>query len=245
MDKKHIRKILKDVGSGKMKTSQAMDALKGFPYDDMGFAKIDTHRDLRKGFPEVVFCEGKSKDQIVGIFKRRKTATVMATRAGLDIYEAVKKERKDAVYYNDARIIFAGKKKKKTGKTIFVASAGTSDIPVAEEAAVTAEMLGNKVERSYDIGVAGMHRMLASHKKLTKANVVIVVAGMDGALPSLVGGVVSRPVIAVPTSIGYGANFEGLAPLLTMLNSCAPGVATVNIDNGFGAGYMASLINRK
>ena len=245
MDKKQIKKILEDLEAGRIRSGQAMDALKRFPYDDIGFAKIDTHRDLRKGFPEVVFCEGKSKNQVVRIFKRRKTATVMATRADKDIYEAVKKERKDAVYYGDARIIFAGKKKRRTGKTIFVASAGTSDIPVAEEAAVTAEMLGNKVERSYDIGVAGMHRMLASHKRIIKANVVIVVAGMDGALPSLVGGVVSRPVIAVPTSVGYGANFRGLAPLLTMLNSCAPGVAAVNIDNGFGAGYIASLINRK
>ncbi|MGB2601492.1 MAG: nickel pincer cofactor biosynthesis protein LarB [Candidatus Omnitrophota bacterium] len=245
MDKKQIKKILKDVESGKMSTVKAMCALKSFPFDDMGFAKIDTHRDLRKGFPEVIFCEGKSEKQIVEIFKRRRTGTIMATRASRDIYNAVKDARKDAVYYSDARIIFAGKKKRKTGKTIFVASAGTSDMPIAEEAAVTAEMLGNKVERSYDMGVAGMHRMLASRKKLTSANVVVVVAGMDGALPSLVGGMVSRPVIAVPTSVGYGANFEGLAPLLTMLNSCAPGVAAVNIDNGFGAGYMASLINRK
>ncbi|MBD3426820.1 MAG: nickel pincer cofactor biosynthesis protein LarB [Candidatus Omnitrophica bacterium] len=245
MEKRQIRKILKEVKDGKISTDRALEALRAFPFDDMGFAKIDTHRDLRKGFPEVVFCSGKSCEQITAIFGKRKDSTIMATRADHDIYQAVKKTRKEAVYYPEAAIVFAGRKRRKSGRTILVASAGTSDIPVAEEAAVTAEILGNRVDRSYDIGVAGMHRMLANREKLARANVVIVVAGMDGALPSLVGGLVGRPVIAVPTSVGYGANFRGLAPLLTVLNSCAPGVATVNIDNGFGAGYMASLINRK
>ena len=169
----------------------------------------------------------------------------MATKADSKIFEEIKKIKKNAVYFEEAGIILAGKKKRAAGKKILVVSAGTADIPVAEEAAVTAEIMGNTVERIYDIGVAGIHRMLANQKKLRAANVVIVVAGMDGALPSIVGGVVSRPVIAVPTSVGYGANFEGLAPLLTMLNSCSPGVAAVNIDNGFGAGYMASMINKK
>ncbi len=246
MERKKIKKILQDVRSGKTGVAGGMDALKGFPYDDIGFAKLDSHRDLRKGFPEVIFCRGKSIKQITGIFKRRKAPGIMmATRASAEIYEAVKEIRKDAVYYEEAGIIFAGKKKKTSGKTIIVVSAGTADISVAEEAAVTAEMMGNSVDRVYDIGVAGIHRMLSSRKKLQKANVVIVVAGMDGALPSIVGGIVSRPVIAVPTSVGYGANFQGLAPLLTMLNSCAPGVTVVNVDNGFGAGYSASLINKK
>ena len=246
MDKKQIKKILKDLEAGKISLTRAMDELKDFPYHEMGFAKIDTHRPLRKGFPEVVLCRGKSLKQITGIFtKRKNSGMLMATRAGRDVFEAVKKIRKDAVYYEDARVIFAGKKRPARGKTIVVATAGTADIPVAEEAAVTAEIMGNRVRRLYDIGVAGVHRLLANRGKLMKANVVVVAAGMDGALPSIVGGLVSRPVIAVPTSVGYGANFEGLAPLLTMLNSCAPGVSVVNVDNGFGAGYIAALINRK
>jgi len=229
-----------------MGTDQAMKALKTFPYDDLGFAKIDTHRDLRKGFPEVIFCEGKSQKQIVDIFKRAgSSSAVMATRASLEVYEAVKKARKEALYYEEARVIFSGRKKRTKGKTIVVASAGTADMPVAEEAAVTAEILGNRVERVYDIGVAGVHRLFANHKKLMQANVLVVVAGMEGALASIVGGVVNRPVIAVPTSVGYGAGFKGIAPLLTMMNSCAPGISVVNIDNGFGAGYIAWMINRK
>ncbi|MFQ5953202.1 MAG: nickel pincer cofactor biosynthesis protein LarB, partial [Candidatus Omnitrophota bacterium] len=174
-----------------------------------------------------------------------KSSFVMATRADRRAYNAVKKIRKDAVFCEEAGIIFAGKKRKKNGKTIAIVTAGTSDIPVAEEAAATAELMGNPVERIYDVGVAGIHRLLGNKKNLLKANVVIVCAGMEGALASIVGGVVEKPVIAVPTSVGYGANFSGLAPLLTMLNSCSPGVAVVNIDNGFGAGYMASLINTK
>jgi NCAIR mutase (PurE)-related protein len=246
MDKKRIKSILKDVEAGKLSAEKAVEALRTFPYDDIGFAKIDTHRDLRKGFPEVVFCEGKSLGQIAGIFKRyKKGSTFMATKAGREAYEAVRKIRKDSVYYEKARIILAGRKKRRAGKTVLVITAGTSDIPVAEEAAVTAEILGNKVERVFDIGVAGVHRLFANYGKLKKANVLIVVAGMDGVLASVVGGIVDRPVIAVPTSVGYGANFRGIAPLLTMLNSCAPGITVVNIDNGFGAGYAASLMNRK
>jgi pyridinium-3,5-biscarboxylic acid mononucleotide synthase len=246
MEKKQIRKILKSLESGRINTEKAMGELSCLPYKDIGFAKIDTHRDLRKGFPEVIFCEGKETDQVVRIFKSRgKTGPVMATRASKTVYAAVKREISDALYFEKARVIFSGKKRKRSGKTILVASAGTSDMPVAEEAAVTAEILGNPVERVYDIGVAGVHRLFSNHKKLTAANVVIVVAGMEGALASIVGGLVKRPVIAVPTSIGYGASFGGIAPLLTMLNCCAPGVTVVNIDNGFGAGYAASMINRK
>jgi len=246
MEKRQIRKVLKSLEAGKINTEKAMEELSSLPYKDLGFAKIDTHRDLRKGFPEVIFCAGKEIDQIVKIFKSRKSpGPVMATRAGKLVYYAVKNVRSDAVYFEKARIIFSGRKRRKTGKTILVASAGTSDIPVAEEAAVTAEILGNRVERVYDIGVAGVHRLFSNHKKLTGANVVIVAAGMEGALASIVGGLVKRPVIAVPTSVGYGASFGGIAPLLTMLNSCAPGVTVVNIDNGFGAGYAASMINRK
>lgn len=248
MDRRKIKKILRNVKSGDLNINKAFEELKSLPYEDLGFTKIDTHREIRKGFPEVIFCEGKTLKQMVGIFKKlKKSSFVMATRANKEKYKAVKNIRKDAIYYEKAGIIFAGKKKKskKRNKPILVLSAGTSDIPVAEEAAVTAEVLGNKVERVYDIGAAGIHRMLSKRSKIEKASVIIVVAGMDAVLPTLVGGLASCPVIAVPTSVGYGANFKGLAALLTVLNSCAPGVAAVNIDNGFGAGYMSSLINNK
>ena len=246
MEKARLKRLLKRVEKGKLSPEKAMEDLKNFPFDDLGFAKIDTHRDLRKGVPEVIFCKGKTIDQIKGIFSNgRKNSFQMATRADRKTYNAVKKIRKDVIFHKEAGIIFAGKKRKKKGKTIAIVTAGTSDIPVAEEAAVTAEIIGNNVERIYDIGVAGIHRLFGNRKKLSKANVIVVVAGMEGALASIVGGVVDKPVIAVPTSVGYGANFDGLAPLLTMLNACAPGIAVVNIDNGFGAGYMASLINQK
>ncbi len=246
MEKKKLRKILEDVRSGRKSVGKAMESLRSFPYDDIGFAKIDTHRSLRKGVPEVIFCQGKSHEHLKGIFTRLKTSPfLIATRAGRAEFETVRDTRRDIKYYGEARIIFAGKRMPgKTGKVI-VASAGTADIPVAEEAAVTAELLGCRVERLYDVGVAGSHRIFSNHKKLLKADVVIVVAGMEGALASIVGGVVASPVIAVPTSVGYGASFKGITPLLTMLNSCSPGVAVVNIDNGFGAGYMAAAIIRK
>ena len=246
MEKAQIRKILKEVKTGKKSVDAALKDLKTFPVDDIGFAKIDTHRGLRKGIPEVIFCQGKSIKHLKGIFAKRKDSSfILATRASKDIFEKVKEIRHDLEYFESARIIFGGKKKRKGKGVIAIVSAGTADIAVAEEAAVTADLLGNKVERIYDIGVAGIHRMFANHKKMSTADVVIVVAGMEGALASVVGGVVDSPVIAVPTSIGYGASFGGIAPLLTMINSCAPGIAVVNIDNGFGAGYMASLINRK
>lgn len=246
MNKEKLRQLLQNLHDKKIDVDNAMDMLRNFPYEELGFAKIDTHRSLRRGFPEVVFCQGKSVDQIVDIICRLAGSerTVMATRANEKIFEAIQKVRKDAVYHERARIILVGEETKQiTDKSIGVVSAGTSDIPVAEEAAVTAETMGNPVVRLYDIGVAGLHRLLDNKDKLLAANVLVVVAGMDGALASVVGGIVDKPVIAVPTSVGYGANFDGLAPLLTMLNCCAPGVAVMNIDNGFGAGYFAGLVN--
>ncbi|MFH1594499.1 MAG: nickel pincer cofactor biosynthesis protein LarB [Candidatus Omnitrophota bacterium] len=246
MDRNEIVKILEDVKNGKTTVEEALRALRDFPYKDIGFAKIDTQRCIRKGFPEVIFCEGKTSGQMELLFRKSaKKSFIMATRANKRSFVAVKRARKDAVYFDKARIIFAGERKALAGKPITVVSAGTADMPVAEEASVTAELMGNHVERVYDIGVAGIHRMFMNTEKIIKANVVIVVAGMEGALASVVGGVVERPVIAVPTSVGYGASFNGLAALLAMLNSCAPGVSVVNIDNGFGAGYIATLINKK
>jgi NCAIR mutase (PurE)-related protein len=248
LDSKKIENLLKRIKSGKVKVSQAMKVLKALPFEDIEFAKLDTHRDLRCGFSEVVFCKGKTLSQIVGIFKKLSKANncLMATKANKTIYQALKKTRKDVVYYEAAKIIVAGKNRKaKSKRTILVITAGTSDIPIAEEAVVCAEVLGNKVEKVYDVGVAGVHRLFKHKDKIFKANVIIVVAGMEGALASIVGGLADKPVIAVPTSIGYGASFKGLAALLTMLNSCAPGITVVNIDNGFGAGYAASIINRR
>ena len=247
MDRKKIRKLLKDIKAGKIEVTEAFRILKYLPYEDLRFAKIDTHRDLRRGFPEVIFCKGKTLEQIRKIIKRvsLRNEFIMATKADKGVYEAIKNIRQDAVYYETAKIVLIGqKRKKKSKKIILVVSAGTSDAPVAEEAAVTAEALGNIVERLYDIGVAGIHRLFDNKEKLFNANVVIVVAGMEGALASIIGGLVDKPVIAVPTSVGYGASFDGLAALLSMLNCCVPGVTVVNIDNGFGAGYFAGIINK-
>ncbi|MBD3379629.1 MAG: nickel pincer cofactor biosynthesis protein LarB [Candidatus Omnitrophica bacterium] len=245
MDRKKLEKLLNDVSTGKVSPEKAMKALKKMPFDDIGFAKIDTHRDLRKGFPEVIFCRGKTVKQIAEIVKKHgPSACVMATRADKKMFREVKKVRGDSVFHEEAGIIVSGKGREKAGK-VTVISAGTSDIPVAEEAAVTAETIGVKVDRIYDVGVAGLHRLIAHHDRMVNADALVVAAGMEGALASVVGGITGSPVIAVPTSIGYGASFEGIAPLLTMLNSCAPGVTVVNIDNGFGAGYFAALIVRR
>jgi NCAIR mutase (PurE)-related protein len=246
MNKKEIEKILQQFKSGQLETEEVLEKLKHFPYDDLGFAKIDNQRQLRKGFPEVIFCQGKTLEQISKIAKRIKETggKVVATRAVPEVYQEIKKIIPDVNYFKEARIVAVEEKKKVSSKFILVVSGGTADIPVAEEAAVIAELMGNKVERLYDVGVAGLHRLLTNSKKLLDANVLIVAAGMEGALPSVVGGLVNKPIIAVPTSVGYGASFHGLSALLTMLNSCAPGLAVVNIDNGFGAGYMASLINQ-
>lgn len=241
-----IRDLLKEVKSGKIKVEEALEKLKVLPYQDLGFAKIDTHRELRRSYPEVIFCPGKTPEQIVHIAERMREnkSTVMAVRANKEIYQAIKNSLPEVRYFEKAKIAVLGERKEKVSPhTILVVSGGTADMPVAEEAAVTAEIMSNKVDRLYDVGVAGIHRLFDNKDRLFSANVLVVVAGMEGALPSVVGGLVSKPVIAVPTSVGYGASFKGVSALLTMLNSCAPGIAVVNIDNGFGAGYMASLIN--
>jgi len=247
LDREKIRKLLEAVKAGKIDIDDALRILRSLPYEDLGFAKIDTHRDLRKGFPEVILCKGKTLEQIAKIVERLSPENefIMATKANREVYEAIKKVKKDAVYYETAGIVLIGQREGKIGKkTILVVSAGTADLPTAEEVAITAEAMGNTVERLYDVGVAGVHRLFDNKEKLFNANVIVVVAGMDGVLASIVGGLVDKPVVAVPTSVGYGASFDGLAALLTMLNCCAPGVAVVNIDNGFGAGYLASIVNQ-
>ncbi len=229
---------------------QALEALRRLPYEDLDFARIDHHRRLRKGFPEVIYCPGKTTSQIVAIARQmlQPGSCVLATRANREIFQAIYKMTPRAEYHPQARAVVIPPENPESlpppvGSVVLV-SAGTADIPVAEEAALVAGLMGSRVERLFDVGVAGLHRLLDNLPLLQEARVLVVVAGMDGALAAVVGGLVSCPVVAVPTSIGYGAGFAGLAPLLTMLNCCAPGVAVVNIDNGFGAGYMAALINR-
>jgi NCAIR mutase (PurE)-related protein len=242
-----IRNLFDRVRRGKLSPDEAVDRLRHLPFEDIGFAKVDHHRALRAGMPEVIFGEAKTPAQVSEIFTRlaKHNRNVLVTRADARQFAAVKQRLSRAEYYSLARAIVLKRDRKKYGKgKIAVVSAGTSDIPVAEEAVVTAEIMGNDVEHLYDVGVAGIHRLLASRKSLTQARVVIVCAGMEGALPSVVGGLVGVPVIAVPTSVGYGASFKGVAALLGMMNSCASNVSVVNIDNGFGAGYVASLINR-
>jgi len=241
-----LRQILEEVKSGKIEIEDALEGLRSFPFEDIGFAKIDHHRQLRQGFPEVILCSGKTTEQIAQIAGRilESDSNLLATRATPEDYEAVKNIAPEARYNVSGRTISVLKTQPEIREGILVVTAGTSDIPVAEEAAETAQIMGNKVERLYDVGVAGLHRLLGNKDKLFAARVIIVAAGMEGALASVVGGLVDKPVIAVPTSIGYGASFGGIAALLSMLNTCASGVAVVNIDNGFGAGYMAALINR-
>jgi NCAIR mutase (PurE)-related protein len=242
----HLKKILVQVQDGHINLESALNQLKKLPYEDIGFAKIDHHRSLRTGVPEVIYCEGKSVSQIIGIAKRMEEShfNILGTRVTGAVFEAIHEQFEDCRYYEAARmVVFQPRPVEKTGR-IAVVCAGTSDIPVAEEACVTAEILGNNVARVFDVGVAGLHRLLDSCDDIFDANVAVVVAGMEGALASVVGGLVSCPVIGVPTSVGYGASFGGIAALLSMLNSCASGVSVVNIDNGFGAGYQASLINK-
>ena len=242
-----IRKLFEQVRRGKLSPDDAVQRLRHLPFEDLGFAKVDHHRALRAGMPEVVFGEGKTPAQLAGIFSRlaKHDGNILATRASKEQFAAVKKKVRRAQYRELARAIVLQRDENKYGKgKIAIVSAGTSDIPVAEEALVTAEIMGNDVEHLYDVGVAGIHRLLANRGTLMRARVVIVCAGMEGALPSVVGGLVGVPVIAVPTSVGYGAAFKGVAALLGMMNSCASNVSVVNIDNGFGAGYVASLINR-
>lgn len=246
MDTKDLEELLKQVQGGRIELDAALHKLKKLPFEDLGFAKVDNHRCVRSGVPEVIYCEGKTVEQIQGIVTKiaEYHPNIMGTRADRKVYEGVKSVLPDTRYYETARIVVANPQPLDMIGNLAVVCAGTSDLPVAEEAAVTAEVLGNHVIRLYDVGVAGIHRLLEHCDELMQANVVVVVAGMEGALASVVGGLVSCPVIAVPTSVGYGASFGGLAALLTMLNSCAAGVSVVNIDNGFGAGYQASLINK-
>ncbi len=246
INRAELLKLLSRVRTGTLSVARALDRLRHLPYEDLGFARVDNHRAIRQGFPEVVFCEGKTVAQAAAIARRclERHGTLLATRASREIFNAIKVAAPRAKYHPLSRAIVV--RPVRPGPPvghILILSAGTSDIPVAEEAAVTADVLGSRVETLYDVGVAGLHRILDNQAALDAARVLVVVAGMDGVLPSVVGGLVSKPVIAVPTSIGYGASFHGLAALLTMLNSCAAGVAVVNIDNGFGAGVLAHRIN--
>jgi NCAIR mutase (PurE)-related protein len=245
MDKESIRDLLQELAMGRVDVDGALARLRGMPYEDLGFAKVDHHRSLRGGAAEAVFCPGKTPEQVVAIAERlaARQPNVLATRAGADVAAAVAAAGLTHVYHAAARLLIVRPEPVEAVGLIVVACAGTADLPVAEEAALVAEALGNRVERLHDCGVAGLHRLLAHYDLLAEANAIVVVAGMEGALPSVVGGLVDRPVIAVPTSVGYGASFGGVAALLAMLNSCAPGVSVVNIDNGYGAAHQASQIN--
>jgi pyridinium-3,5-biscarboxylic acid mononucleotide synthase len=248
VDRDALLKLLEDVRSGRLSVAKASDRLRHFPVEELGFASLDTHRTLRRGFPETVYGPGKSIEQIVAIVTKLHAAgqTALVTRVGKDAHDAVAAVHEKAEYHAEARALVLRSGPKRKGRPgIVVMTAGTTDIGVAEEAALTAELMGEQVRRIYDVGVAGLHRLLAHRDTLTKANVIVVVAGMEGALPSVVAGLVGCPIVAVPTSVGYGAGAGGFAALLAMLNSCAPGVAVVNIDNGHGAGCLASLINRR
>lgn len=246
MRPEEIKKLLAEVSEGKKDVDSAFNQLKDLSYSDLGYAKIDNHRELRRGYPEVVFCSGKSVEHVKGIFEKmsKRESNILGTRANLEMYNAVKSVIPQAEYNELAGTIVVRKKKETTETYIAIVTAGTSDIPVAEEAAVTAEIFGNKVERLFDVGIAGIHRLYDNIEIIRGAKVLVVIAGMEGALPSFVGGLVDKPVIAVPTSVGYGAAFHGLAALLGMLTSCSSGIGVVNIDNGFGAAYLASMINK-
>ncbi|MBI2206291.1 MAG: nickel pincer cofactor biosynthesis protein LarB [Candidatus Rokubacteria bacterium] len=246
MDKDAIRRILDDVSARRLSVDDAVGRLRGLPYDDLGFAKVDFHRALRAGAPEAVFCPGKTPAQVVEITRRlaERHANVLATRADQAVADAIAAANLPHRYHAAARLVVVRPESHESVGLIVVAAAGTADLPVAEEAALVAEALGNRVERVYDCGVAGLHRLLDHLPLLAEANAIVAVAGMEGALPSVIGGLIDRPVIAVPTSVGYGASFGGIAALLAMLNSCAPGVSVVNIDNGYGAAHQASQINR-
>jgi NCAIR mutase (PurE)-related protein len=241
-----LEDLLKNVRDRKISTQEAMEELRDYPYQDLEFAKIDHHREIRKGFPEIIYGLGKTDEQILKIAAEivKTGSSLLATRVEAATFRKIKKVIPGVSYHPQAKTLYLKQKQAKPGKgKIVVMTAGTSDIPVAEEAYITADMLGNEVERIYDVGVAGLHRLLGEYDRFKQARVLIVCAGMEGALPSVVAGLASVPVIAVPTSVGYGASFKGLAALLAMLNSCPGGVAVVNIDNGFGAAYLASLIN--
>lgn len=247
MEETVIRRLLEEVQAGTVSTDAAVDQLKALSFELVdNFARLDNHRALRRGFPEVIFAQGKTPDQVIQIFRRleERNDRVMATRVSKEMYELIGPQLPEATYHSMARLLILDRSKEVKQPGVLVASGGTADMPVAEEAALTAELMGCQVDRLYDVGVAGLHRLLSQNGKLQQARVIVAVAGMEGALASVITGLVAAPVIAVPTSVGYGASFNGLAALLSMLNSCANGMAVVNIDNGFGAGYMAGMINR-
>jgi hypothetical protein len=248
MDTDNLRSILQEFQASRLSLDETLDTLKMLPYEDLDFVKIDHHRMVRQGFPEVVFCQGKTVPQVATIVKHLAdhNPNILATRATKEMYAAVQAVVPEAQYYELSQLIVVWRDHTEPDdqRIVLVMTAGTSDIPVAEEAAITAEIMGNKVQRLYDVGVAGIHRLFAHQQSISQANVIFVAAGMEGALGSVVGGMVAKPVIALPTSVGYGASFGGLAALLSMLNSCAAGVSVVNIDNGFGAGRLASVINK-
>jgi len=245
VDETTIRGLLEQVAAGKLTPGEALESMRQLPFEDIGFAKIDHHRSLRCGVPEVILCQGKSPEQVAKVAERIVAAgsSLLATRAGPEHFQAVRAMCPEAEYRPVARCITVKRHRVEPQGCVVVVTAGTGDLPVAEEAVTTAEMLGAKTQLISDVGVAGLHRLLAFRQDLDRANALVVVAGMEGALASVVGGLVAKPVIAVPTSIGYGASFAGVTALLGMLNSCAAGVAVVNIDNGFGGGYMAAIIN--
>jgi NCAIR mutase (PurE)-related protein len=247
LERDTLVRLLRQVRSGKTTVSEAVERLRHLPFDDLGFAKLDLHRAIRRGFPEVVYGPGKTTEQIVAIAGRLRESgqTVLVTRVGPDAYEAVRARHPDVEHHPLARaLVIRSQRRARTRPGVVVVTAGTADLQVAEEAAVTAELMGHRPRRIHDVGVAGLHRLLSHRKELARAHVIVAVAGMEGALPSVVGGLVDCPVIAVPTSAGYGTGEGGRAALLAMLNSCTPGLAVMNIDNGFGAGYLAALINR-
>lgn len=241
-----VKEMLEKVRLGELEVGQAEEMLKNLPYEDLGYAKLDLHRKLRSGFPETVFCQGKKQEHLLGIFTAlyQENGEVLGTRASEEQYLFVKQVISNLTYDPVSRIMKVEQEEKPRVGNVVVCTGGTADIPVAEEAAQTAEFFGCHVERIYDVGVAGIHRLLSKREQIVKANCVIAVAGMEGALGTVIAGLVENPVVAVPTSVGYGANFNGLSALLTMINSCANGISTVNIDNGYGAGYIASQINR-
>lgn len=246
MDREKVRALLDAVAAGTTTPEQALVRLRALPVEDLRFARVDLHRSLRHGVPEAVFCEGKRPEQVVAIVRRLAEShdNVLATRAGPEVVAALRESGLPCRIHEEARLVVVKPVPTDGVGLVVVVSAGTADLPVAEEAAVTAEAMGNHVERLYDCGVAGLHRLVPHLDRLNEANAIIAVAGMEGALPSVLGGLVDRPVIAVPTSVGYGASFGGVAALLAMLNSCAPGVSVVNIDNGYGAAAQASQINK-
>ena len=248
MDRPALKKLLRQVRGGKIGVEQALDRLRMLPVDDLGFATVDTHRALRRGFPEVIYGPGKTVPQVVGIVRSlgRAGQTVFITRVGPEIFEAVRQVEPGAEYHETARAVVVRRGRRRAGKRgVVVVTAGTADLPVAEEAALTADLMGQRVIRVQDVGVAGIHRLVTHRQTLAEARVIVAVAGMEGALPSVIAGLTDCPIIGVPTSTGYGAGAGGLAALLAMLNSCAAGLTVVNIDNGFGAGFAAAMINRQ